>query len=345
MLSSKLLRVLVFATLAACGPAAGAPQDPLAARIERCTAKECQPAAEALRDGRRLLALQRLAAAWMDVAAQDYLRERPAAQRNDPAAFETEWARMGRVLRDDLGTPSPVAFEGVRPALARAVGEAALAQVKVYYEASLDYGQNTEPQSGLFYLGMAQGQHELATFIRTLEKPGPHRTPPLRALGADLDALEAELLAAYRPPASVDKHQDFIALSSTVKEARELDAAGLRYGALLRYLQAARLLALLTGPPASPENGAEMLAKRLQEFEKRLTTGDVDHSIGRMFLQAAQASIAQTAAGTSPAVAIAVVGDVLPRYFAALGPAPSPLTMPPQATPQVTVTLVRWPYT
>jgi hypothetical protein len=36
------------------------------------------------------------------------------------------------------------------------------------------------------------------------------------------------------------------------------------------------------------------------------------------------------------------VSDVLPKYFAALAPAPPVATLP---DPEVTVTLVRWPYT
>ena len=60
----------------------------------------------------------------------------------------------------------------------------------------------------------------------------------MRRLSDELDALEGELLSAYKPPASIDRHREFIAASSTLKEARELDAAGLSYGALLRYLQA-----------------------------------------------------------------------------------------------------------
>ncbi|HVR97752.1 MAG TPA: hypothetical protein VMW27_14135 [Thermoanaerobaculia bacterium] len=335
----KSFLVLILVMLAACGSAAGESKDPLAARIERCAAQECKPAADALRDGRRLLALQRLAAVWTDVVSQEYLSERTAAQRNDQAAFEAEWARMGQVLRDGLGTPSPTAFEGVRPALVRAVGETSLPPLKIYYDASLEYGRNTQPQSGLYYLGAAQAQRELGAFVRTLSEPATGHEPPVRALGAELDALEAELLAVYRPPASIDNHPDFIALSSTVKEARELDAAGLRYGALLRYLQAARHLALLAGKPSLD---ADTLTRKLREYEERLSAGDVDHSIGRMFLEAAQASLAQTAPGARPVSAEVALGDVLPRYFAALGPAPP---APPQVKPQVTVTLVRWPYT
>jgi hypothetical protein len=41
-------------------------------------------------------------------------------------------------------------------------------------------------------------------------------------------------------------------------------------------------------------------------------------------------------------VAAAIAADVLPRYFAALAPAP-PASAAPKA--DVTVTLVRWPYT
>jgi hypothetical protein len=49
----------------------------------------------------------------------------------------------------------------------------------------------------------------------------------------------------------------------------------------------------------------------------------------------------RAAAGTTPALAAAVSTDVLPR-FAALEPA-RPGT--PKPAPQITVTLVRWPYT
>ena len=59
----------------------------------------------------------------------------------------------------------------------------------------------------------------------------------------------------------------------------------------------------------------------------------MDHSLGRIFLEAAQAE---------PALAPAIAGDVLPRYFAALEPA---RPRPPQPAPRATVTLVRWPYT
>ena len=146
------------------------------------------------------------------------------------------------------------------------------------------------------------------------------------------------MLAAYRPPAAIDSHGDFITTSAALKEARELDAAGLRYGALLRYLQASLRFAPLR--PAVTTDPAR-LAERLRELDVQLASGSVDHSLGRLFLEIAQ----EAQAGGSPqdgATAAAIAGDVLPRYFAALAPA---TPAPPQAEPRVTVTLVRWPYT
>ncbi len=73
------------------------------------------------------------------------------------------------------------------------------------------------------------------TLCRSLLVPGKRRTPALRSVRPEIEALESDLLTLYRPPVSIDRHQEFIVANSTLKEARELDAAGLRYGALLRW--------------------------------------------------------------------------------------------------------------
>jgi hypothetical protein len=333
--------------------------DPLAAEIERWSAflrdhtssdeswaqikgmaePVLKRAEEALHDGQRLLALQRLSSVRMYLAAAVYTEQKPA-ERKDAAAFEAEWNRVGRTLRADLEPPRPESLDGVVPAAVRALGEASLAQVRVYYETSLEYGRTTMPQYGLLYLGVAQAQRDFANFCRTLSLAPGGSLPPARALGPELDRLEGEILAAYRPPASIEKHSEFIATSSALKEAREMDAAGLRCGALLRYLQTAQRLALLRAGSASLD--ADRLRRQLKDFETRLSAGGVDNSIGRIFLETAQADLAHPASGGSPTVAAAVADDVLPRYLSALAPA---RLQPPQPDPQVTVTLVRWPYT
>lgn len=334
--------------------AAGAtqPADPLATELARWTAflrdhsatgeiwAELKPSVEplltraedALRADRRWLALLRLDAAQQELAAVAYLDERSPAERKDQALFEAEWKRMADVLGDDVAAPHPERFAGVHPALVRGLAEAAAAQVRVYYDASLEYGRSTEPESGLYYLGAARSRSQFASFCRSLSQPSRRADPSPRALGAELDELEGELLSEYRPPASIERHAEFIAASAALKTARELDAAGLRYGALLRYLQAAQRIApLRTGVPpplADP-------ARRLLELEARLAKTPGDHSIGRLFLEMGQADLAAPAAA-------AIATEVLPRYLASLEPA-RPRAAGPE--PNVTVTLVRWPYT
>jgi hypothetical protein len=295
----------------------------------------------ALSSGRRLFALQRLAAARVLLSASAYVGERTDAERREEKAFEAERARMAGVLSADLGPPKPSAFDGVRPAAVRALGEAALPQVRIFYDTSLEYARNTMPDAGLFYIGEARAQREFGELCRNLSEPAPGpREPPLRALGRELDALESRLLAAYRPPASIDRHSEFIAASSTLKEARELDAAGLRHGALLRYLQALQRAALLA-PAAAPADVASVTA-RLTELDRRVAGSDLDHSVARLFLESAQAELETTGPGKSLERAPAIVAEVLPAYFAALAPAPPAAPRPPA---RVTVTLVRWPYT
>jgi hypothetical protein len=354
---SRALTLALACCALAFAASAGSAGDPLASEIERWTAfvksnpatdeiwKQIKDgsetalgrAAEALRAGRRLLALQRLAGAREQMLAATYLAERSVAQRKENADFEAEWTRMGAVLRADLATPPAETLAGVRPAAVRALAEAALPQVGVYYEASLEYGRNTMPDSGLYYLGAAQAQRDFVAFARVLAEDASGAPPAVRALGPELDLLETEMLSAYRPPLSIEKHPQFIGASSMLKEARELDTAGLRHGALLRYLQAAYRFAPLRAAP--PVMEAAAIAAELGGFAARLATGGVDHSVGRLFLETAQ-SEATTESGAANAAAIA--RDVLPRYFAALQPAPPPTSRAPA---QVTVTLVRWPYT
>ena len=296
-------------------------------------------AEQALKNGRRLLALQRLAAVRVYLAASEYVQSFPESDRKSDAAFEAEWRRQGSVLRADLAPIAPGRFDGLSPLAVRAVAEVALFQVKPFYDSSLEYGRNTMADTGFFYIGSAEAQRQLAALCRRLATPTSVPAPALRPLTPELDRLEAELLAAYRPPASIDKHPDFIAWSSAVNEARELDAMGLRAGALLRYLQAALRAAPVRTAPAAD---AAALRERLAGFEKRLAAGGVDHSIGRIFLESAQDDLAAAGSGEIPAAVGAIAGDVLPRYFAALEPAPPEAARPPA---QVTVTLVRWPFT
>lgn len=292
-----------------------------------------------LRAGRRLVAVQRLGEVRSDISAATYLSERPAEGR-DVAALQAEWKRMGGVLRADLSPPSATSFDGIEPAAVRALAEWTFPKVRLLYEASDGYRVNEMPGDGVLYLAIAQAHRDTVTWYRGLGMRTERRPPPLRPLVAEIDALEADILKAYRPPASIDRHGEFINANATLKEARELDAAGQRYGALLKYLQAAQRIAPLR--EALPALEADAVAKQLTEFDRRLAAGNVDHSIGRLFLETAQADLADAEPGKTPPSSVWIAAEVLPRYFAALEPA-KPAA--PKPKPQVTVRLVRWPYT
>jgi hypothetical protein len=294
-------------------------------------------AREALDRGQRLVALERFAAARQNVAAAQYATSQPPAIRTALPGFEREWERIRGVLAPQLSSPPRAAVvETLRPAALRAMAEAALPQVKIYFDASLEYGRNTTPLFGLFYLGAAQAQRDFVTLARTLHSSTTSAAPAVRGLAPELDALEGELLAAYRPPLAIDRHPDFIAASAALKEARELDAAGLHYAALLKYLQSAQRVGVLR---AGAIQDAAALRESLATFESRVAAAGVDHTIGRLFVERAQVA---ASSGKDAATVQAIVQDVLPRYFAALEPATSAA---PKPAPRATVTLVRWPFT
>ena len=219
------------------------------------------------------------------------------------------------------------------------MGEAALPKVGVLYESSLEYGRNTMPEAGLYYIGAALAQKQFAAFCRSLSAPTPQEATQPRSLEVELDALQGELLLAYRPPASIDRHGQFIVANAAIKEARQLEAAGLRYGALYRYLEAVLRVGLARA--AGPTADALDLAGRVRDLGAQLSASGLDHSIARLYLESAQANL-DPASGGDPSVSRVIVSDVLPRYLGALEPAPK---HPPVLDPKVAVTLVRWPYT
>lgn len=292
---------------------------------------------KARQDKRDLLALLRFSSVRENLSASAYLQGlNPDAHQE--AGFEAEWQRMAGVLRDALDKPSPTALEGVEPLAVRALGETALPRARIYYEASVEYGRNTMPDAGLFYIGAAQAQVEFAALCRSLSVRSGLAAPAVRAIDGELRALESEMLAAYRPPLSIDRHPEFIAASSALKEAKELNTAGLRYGSLLRYLQAAVRFAPLRPGWLDPD--PSVVAQKLRSLRSRLEAKGVDHSIGRMMLEFAETERDAPAAG--PRNAAAIADDVLPRYFSALEPG-RPLA--PAVAARARVTLVRWPYT
>jgi hypothetical protein len=305
---------------------------------------ELERARQAIADGRRWFALQRLGHARGYLASWQWVLSVPPEARKEPAAFEREWQRAGEELRAELQPPRPADFAGLEPVILRALAESSWPQIKVYYDASPEYGRNTDNDSGLIYIGLARAQRDFVAMLRSLSAPSGKRMADVPPLGPRIDGLQRDLLAGYRPPASIDRHPEFILTSSLLKEARELEAARLHYGAFFKYLQAGQRFDMLrrAATPA-PSWEAEALAPRVREAEQALGRGELDDSLERFFVEGAAADVAAAPGSNArPLRAVSALEDVLPRYRAAMSPASTPA---PPVAPAVTVTLVRWPYT
>jgi hypothetical protein len=145
----------------------------------------------------------------------------------------------------------------------------------------------------------------------------------------------------------VQQHPLFIRSSALLKEARELEAEGLRYGALQRLLEARLRISRLPGK-AAPMDGA-LIQPRVRAAQAEFAASKSDHTLLGLYLETAlfegRAGPGATVAPGAPnghETARAVLEDVLPLYRAALGPAAPP---PPARLAEATVTLIRWPFT
>ena len=242
-------------------------------------------------------------------------------------------------LRAELdGLGSPRAGSAGRPAVLQALLEHATSAARAYLASSAEQGREAGVRAGIYYLKIARERAELARLLARLEgRPPAEPLATVPGLLAYLDGLEAELLALYQPPLTQDRHATFIQLSAGLKFARELADQGLALGALDRGLEVARGLALFSRPPA-PEPAAlwQELAGRRAEIREL----DGDASLAIAWLEDARFEL-ETPDGDRADVA-AILDRVLGDYLACLE---TPAGAPAAIATQVTVTLVRWPFT
>lgn len=295
---------------------------------------------KALAAGRRLYALHLLATARAILSAEKYIAELPPDSLKQLSKLEDEWRRTGSILQPVLKRTDRPKFDGL-PIAVQAICETAYSEIQPFYEASLEYGKSTEPDSGLFYLGSALGQYDFTRFCVTLSDRSASQPVNFPALFSEVDEFEDQVLLAYKPPASIDSHPIFIRTSAMIKQSRELYDAGLYNGALYRYLDARLRFARITF--AARSMTAEEANAQANAVLKKLDQDTKDNSIARLFVEMAVTEVADTSPDSKGGeTARAVFEDVLPHYFLALQPAPTKKDSPPA---EVTVTLVRWPYT
>jgi hypothetical protein len=302
--------------------AAGTPEEQRttpAARLERARA--------ALEAGRPLLALYLFEMPWESAKAWTFVQA--SATAPTPEAFAKKWTAMGEPR------PSTAGRGGRRPVLAEAVASAAEARGATTYHASKAYAEDADVPAGFYYLGESQAVMQFAAFARSLDWPAAFPAPPLRSIAGELNALDTEMTTAYE---TMDRanHSSYIVASAALKQARTLNDRGQYAGALFQYLLSRYIFAPLRGAAASDAS-----ALRIADARSSLSSG-VDHSIADIFLQLAEEGLSSSVPAQRRGAA-AALDDVLPAYRAAIA-APSTTTAA-ASTAQVTVTLVRWPFT
>lgn len=332
----RFVPVLAALCLAGCGalgaPGAGGPEpwaslgewiDAERARLAEVAAglgedgeeiaAELAGVAETAEAGRLLLAADRLSSPRLGAEARAYRSERRdsvtdlEALEGEARAVASEIGRLEAAAQDPSG----------RPAALRALADAAWVRGRAYHGAAVSYARVTSVSAGLFYLGAGRSLVATAADLAGLPVAAraPRPGPSAEALEAELAELDRRSIAAYRAPgAEVEHHSAFIALNAEVKEARDLLAAGRPDGALLAALESRRRLEEILDEGAGP--GAPELRRRAASFRDRCEAAAWDASLGRLFVEAAEAALAaETPDERSLREARAVLLHVLPRYL------------------------------
>ena len=293
-------------------------------------------AEKALADGRRLLALQNLVEGSVPAGGHRVrgrstrpcgARTRPPSRPNGSGCQAVpELARSSAALA--LGFDG-VARGGARAGRGRAAAGARLLRREPRLRAQHDAGR------GLYYLGAARAQREFVASAGRSRAPGRSRPPCARSRPSWTPSKASCWPPTVRRPRS----------KAPRVHRRQLAAQG---GARARRGRPAlwRAAALPAGRAAlrSAARGARLRARPHGARRSRARAwprGGVDHSLGRLFLETAQAEVAADAAGGRRRGA----ADRSRRAPALLRGARAREARAARPAPGVTVTLVRWPYT
>lgn len=306
-------------------------------------------ARESLAEGRLYLALENLGDAWVDMAITESMLDNPMVLKQGMPGFETEW----RKAHGDLKVWERRYEEGRKnlvPLAVRAIAEANSAESRTYYNSSRAYayassGSGAEAaKEGLNILGAAKGVIGFAVFCESLHFSDVPPAAPLRSLAPELHQLEERMIAAYQPPHSIDKQPQFIHMHSTLKEAGDLETAGLYAGALYKYLDALQMFEALDATPSDNPPKPEELQEELRQMRGSFRSG-TDSSMVQFFLERTESSDIAAPGAKGPSrsqIQQAVLDKVIPAYYAALEKQGAPTQT---LSKTITVTLVRWPYT
>lgn len=298
--------------------------------------------ASALDAGRLYLALQGLQRAEGYIQGGRFSAEKEAAVASGLPAFESEWAEVSKALEAGDRAPAHERWRGSRAGI-RALAEVSEARIGPLLEGARGFAVATGPKDGLLYMGQARGETAFAALCAELKFDAKIEPYPLRSMLPELLQLRDKATAAFVPPRSVDLHDRFIALNSSIKAGLELDAAEAYAGSTYQYLEAVRHYGMLDAPPLD-EPAQAKVKQDVAAARAKIDASKRDESLAQMFLERSASQVAH-ADGSAPTAdewrsARVILDQVLPAYFA------SPVAAPKGTSDKtVRMTLLRWPYT
>ena len=192
------------------------------------------------------------------------------------------------------------------PSIARRAGR--------LYHASLPYAKAAKPWSGIYYLGEAEGNLRFRDFVLSIAEDSAERGPSRESVASRLETLERDTVKFFGNDVT---NQQVVPVSVRLKEAHELLDAGRVDGATLLLVEARAALSRRGGPrgtyPAQKPRGGSIVSLLYAWAEDE-----------------------------QEPMSAALREEVLPFFGVLFDPA-SPAKA--ERAAQVTVTLVRWPYT
>jgi hypothetical protein len=233
-------------------------------------------------------------------------REKQAHDSID--AFQALWEKSR--VRFEMREP-----KGKGTLLERGLIESAVTRAKRLYDASLPYAKASKPWSGVYYLGEAEANLRFREVLEAAAAESEEPSPARARVATMLDELEQLTLKFFAADVT---NQNLIAVSVRLKEARELLAANRVDGAMLLAVEARAALSRRGGPKGTYP-------------EPAMREGSV-------------ASFLEGWAGDEEAPMKDALRSEVAPFFQAMF-AGDAKARPASKPAEVTVTLVRWPYT
>lgn len=256
--------------------------------------------------------LYKLQNLWLGVESSSYNEKKSLVVQDKLPLLEVEWKKMDDELNGKEKRFLPPAINKL-PALARAIIEASRHRSKPLFQSSILYGKNTNPNQGLYYMGNAQANIDLALFIQNLRFSTKKINLKFVSLENELTQLEREIIESYRTSAP-EQQTTYNAINAALKLSQELNERGWFEGAMLKYLDVVSAFGLLKNPSV---NSSEIPALKAKIAEKltELNKSNFDHSIGITYLEIAHGILAnENVSETDLKRAKIILETVLPKY-------------------------------